>query len=306
MLRAAQVYLTLGYAVLPLAPGEKRPDPRLAPHGLKDASREPAQVRHWWTAEPRAGLGILPPAEVLVLDVDAPEQVALILERFKLWKAPRQRTPRGGAHLFLRLPAGVGLTATTKALPGVDLRGLGRAYLVAAPTALPSGRYSWEIPLAPPEALPEAPADLLDLLLPPPPPPRPTTWTGGQASPRRLQALLEAYAQAVAATPEGGRHNALIRYSRAAGGLLAHGLDRAEALEVLVEAALRAGLPEREARPAAEWGLKAGEAAPLDLGGYPTGQGFSDITLSEKQNGSWTAKRAFSDKNAWGGGGCRW
>ena len=290
MLRAALFYVRLGYGVLPLVPGEKRPHPRLAPRGLKDASRDPAQVRRWWSEDPRAGLGILPPAEVLVLDVDDGEQVAPLLERFGLWGAPRQRTPRNGAHIFLRLQAGVGLTATTKALPGVDLRGLGRAYVVTAPTTLPSGRYSWEVPLVPPDQLPEAPKVLLEALLPPPPPPpRPATW--GPASPRRLRAILEAFAEAVAVTPEGSRHNVLIRYARAAGGLLPHGLDREEAMEALVSAGLRAGLPEHEARAAAEWGLKAGEAVPLIL----EPPAFLGSHPFPKKDASWTGKSPFME-----------
>jgi DNA mismatch repair protein MutS2 len=64
-------------------------------------------------------------------------------------------------------------------------------------------------------------------------------------SPKRLQALLEAYAAQVARTPEGQRHNTLIRYAVAAGGLLPHGLDPREAEEALVAAAMKAGLPER-------------------------------------------------------------
>jgi len=43
-------------------------------------------------------------------------------------------------HLFLRLPQGVRLSASVRALDGVDLRGMGRAYVVAAPTRLRDGR----------------------------------------------------------------------------------------------------------------------------------------------------------------------
>ena len=296
MLRAALSYAKIGYFVLPLAPGQKRPHSELVPRGLKQATQDPRQVAEWWRQAPDAGVGLLPPEGVLVLDIDAPEQVAPLLERFGLWGAPRQRTPRNGAHVFLRLQAGVELTATTKVIPGLDLRGMGRAYVVAAPTTLPSGRYFWEVPLTPPEALPEAPQALLEALLPPPPPPRPSAWTGGQASPRRLRALLEAYAQAVAVTPEGSRHNVLIRYARAAGGLIPHGLAREEAMEALVSAGLRAGLPEREARAAAEWGLKAGEALPLDLGDFGPRGPFGANTLAPNKTPSQTAFVRFGAK----------
>ncbi|BAW01168.1 bifunctional DNA primase/polymerase [Thermus thermophilus] len=257
----------MGYAVLPLLPGEKRPHPGLTPHGLKEASREAATLEAWWRACPECGVGLLPGPEVLVLDVDAPEAWEALRQAFPaLEGAPRQRTPKGGRHVFLRLPEGVRLSASVRALEGVDLRGMGRAYVVAAPTRLKDGRtYAWEVPLVRPEELPPVPQDLLLKLLPPPPPPR-EVWTPVEgASPKRLRALLEAYAAQVARTPEGQRHNTLIRYAVAAGGLLPHGLDPREAEEALVGAALEAGLPEPEARAAARWGLEVGTSRPLAL-----------------------------------------
>jgi Bifunctional DNA primase/polymerase, N-terminal. len=262
----ARAYAHLGYAVLPLAPGEKRPHPGLVPHGLKEASRGLEALRAWWRACPRCGVGILAPEEVLVLDFDDPTAwEGLKGEYPTLGDAPRQRTPKGGYHVFLQLPQGVRLSATTRALEGVDLRGMGRAYVVAAPTRLADGRgYTWEVPLVRPARLPLTPEGLLLQLLPPPPPPREVVVEG--SSPRRLRALLEAYAAAVASAPEGTRHNTLIRYAVATGGLIPHGLDPREAEEVLVAAALEAGLPEREAWDAVRWGLEAGVKAPLDLG----------------------------------------
>jgi hypothetical protein len=213
-------------------------------------------------------VGILAPEEVLVLDFDDPTAWERVKEEYPtLGAAPRQRTPKGGYHVFLRLPQlpqGVRLSATVRKLAGVDLRGMGKAYVVASPTRLADGRgYTWEVPLVKPEDLPEIPEDLLLRLLPPPPSPREVVV--GSSSPRRLRALLESYAAAVAAAPEGTRHNTLIRYAVAAGGLIPHGLSPEEAEEVLVAAAMRAGLPERESRDAARWGLRVGEARPLIL-----------------------------------------
>jgi hypothetical protein len=258
-------YAGLGYAVFPLAPGEKRPHGRLVPHGLKEASREEATIAKWWRSCPGCGVGILAPEEVLVLDFDDPAAWERLKGEYPtLGDAPRQRTPKGGYHVFLRLPQGVRLSATVRKLAGVDLRGMGKAYVVASPTRLADGRgYTWEVPLVKPEDLPQIPEDLLLRLLPPPPAPREVVV--GSSSPRRLRALLESYAAAVASAPEGTRHNTLIRYAVAAGGLVPHGLSPEEAEEVLVAAAMRAGLPEREARDAARWGLKVGEGRPLAL-----------------------------------------
>jgi len=264
-LKAAVAYARLGYAVFPLAPGEKRPHGRLVPHGLKEASREEATIATWWRSCPRCGVGILAPEEVLVLDFDDPTAWERLKGEYPtLGDAPRQRTPKGGYHVFLRLPQGVGLSATVRKLAGVDLRGMGKAYVVASPTRLADGRgYTWEVPLVKPEDLPQIPEDLLLRLLPPPPSPREVVV--GSSSPRRLRALLESYAAAVAGAPEGTRHNTLIRYAVAAGGLIPHGLSPEEAEEVLVAAAMQAGLPERESRDAARWGLKVGEGRPLAL-----------------------------------------
>jgi hypothetical protein len=264
-LEAAVAYAGLGYAVFPLAPGEKRPHGRLVPHGLKEASREEATITTWWRSCPRCGVGILAPEEVLVLDFDDPTAWERLKGEYPaLGNAPRQRTPKGGCHVFLRLPQGVRLSATVRKWAGVDLRGMGRAYVVASPTRLADGRgYTWEVPLVKPEDLPQIPQDLLLRLLPPPPSPREVVV--GSSSPRRLRALLESYAAAVAGAPEGTRHNTLIRYAVAAGGLIPHGLSPEEAEEVLVAAAMRTGLPEREARDAARWGLKVGEGRPLAL-----------------------------------------
>jgi len=291
----ARAYAHLGYRVLPLAPGEKRPHPGLVPHGLKEATLGVATLEAWWRSCPRCGVGILAPEEVLVLDFDDPTAWGRLRWEFlALEAAPRQRTPKGGYHLFLRLPEGVRLSATTRALEGVDLRGMGRAYVVAAPTRLADGRgYSWELPLVRPAKLPLIPEALLLRLLPPTPPPREVVVEAG-SSPRRLQALLEAYAAAVASAPEGTRHNTLIRYAVATGGLIPHGLDPREAEETLVGAAMQAGLPEREAREAARWGLEAGAKSPLDLGeGFTASGGVYRKPLCGKPEPSPSQKSVF-------------
>ena len=265
-LQAALEYARLGYAVLPLLPGEKRPHSRLAPNGLTNATPDPEVLRRWWRAVPTAGVGILPPEQVLVLDFDDPATWdGLLAEYPELATAPRQKTPRGGVHVFLKLPESLrgSLTTTARKLPGLDLRGLGKAYLAAAPTELPNGTYSWEVPLLPPAELPPVPQGVLLRLLPPPPPPPREVRIGG--SPRRLTALLGAYAEAVRTAQQGTRHNTLIGYARAAGGLVPHGLDPQEAEEALVAAALEAGLPEAEARAAVRWGLEVGRSHPLYL-----------------------------------------
>ena len=300
--RAALGYARLGYRVLPLHPGEKRPHGGLVPRGLKDASDDPAIIRAWWAREPRAGVGVLPGPEVLVLDFDLPEAwEGLRGEHPELLEAPRQRTPKGGVHLFVQLPPdleGV-LSASVRRLEGVDLRGMGRAYVVAAPTSLTDGRtYYWEVPLRRPEKLPMLPSPLLQHLLPAAPP-TPREVRIGEASPRRLRRLLEAFADKVAAAPIGQRHLTLIAYARAAGGLLPHGLAFGEAEELLVAAAMQAGLPEREGREAVRWGLEVGAQAPLPLeepGGFWNTPGFGNRGVYQNFSPSLSQKPGFGTR----------
>ena len=273
-LQAALEYARLGYAVLPLLPGEKRPHSRLAPNGLTNATTHPEVLRRWWQAVPTAGVGILPPEQVLVLDFDAPEVwEQLRVEYPELATAPRQRSPRGGVHVFLKLPQGlVGtLSATTKKLDGVDLRGLGKAYLAAAPTELPNGGYTWEVPLLPPADLPLPPEGVLKRLLPEPPPPppeyQPASFRGveGDKLTRRLEGFLRWACERVASTPEGQRHNTLLSHARLIGGYVHLGLDFEQAVAALAAAGVQAGLPHPEAEATARDGLRYGLDAPLEL-----------------------------------------
>ena len=282
LLQAALGYARLGYPVLPLQPGEKRPHSRLAPNGLKNATPDPEVLRRWWQAVPTAGVGILPPEQVLVLDFDAPEVWEQLRAEYpELATAPRQRSPRGGVHVFLKLPKSLigSLTTTARKMPGLDLRGLGKAYLAAAPTELPNGGYSWEVPLLPPAELPLPPEGLLKRLLPEPPPPppeyQPASFRGvkGDKLTRRLEGLLRWACERVASTPEGQRHNTLLSYARLIGGYVHLGLDPEQVTSALAEAAMQAGLPHSEAEATARDGLRYGLDAPLEL---PADEGKGD------------------------------
>lgn len=268
MIEAALEYARLGYPLLPLEARGKRPLARLVPHGLRQATTDPATIRRWFAAQPRANIGILPPAGVLVLDVDAPERWPELLAEYPpLEAAPRQHTPRGGAHVFVKLPPeAVGrVSATVQRIPGADVRGLGKAYLVAAPSSVNGKPYRWEVPLVEPYRLPLVPGELLARLLPPPPPPPAPARENGKAAPGRLEGLLRWACDVVAAAPVGTRHNALLDHARLVGGWLHHGLDEGRALEALTQAGLAAGLPQGEAYATARDGLRNGKAAPLPL-----------------------------------------
>ena len=57
--RSALAYAThLGWFVFPLRPASKEPHGRLVRHGHKDATRDPEQIRLWWSAAPDSGIGL--------------------------------------------------------------------------------------------------------------------------------------------------------------------------------------------------------------------------------------------------------
>jgi hypothetical protein len=220
----AVFYARLGYPVFPVAFRGKRPEGRLVPQGLKEATLDKEKIILWWGREPLS-IGIVPPEEVLVLDIDEPGVDVDLERRYPLLRlAPKSRSGKGGSHLYLR----VGregevlskLKPRVKALPGVDLRGLGRSYLVAPPSLHPSGKpYVWERPLVPPAHLPVLDGALLREILralePPPPPPLPERKAydpPGDGNPdKRIEGILREVFERVAALPAGMRHQEALR-----------------------------------------------------------------------------------------------
>lgn len=139
--------------------------------GVRDASRDAAQIRDWWSRWPDASIGgAVGDAGLWVLDVDGPAGEAALgdwldCRRLSLPPTCRTRTGGGGLHYWWRVDSRaprnrVGL------LRCVDVRSRG-GYVVLPPSVHASGRrYELEadVPIA------VAPAWLLDLVAPPPPP----------------------------------------------------------------------------------------------------------------------------------------
>jgi Bifunctional DNA primase/polymerase, N-terminal len=152
VLGAALAYAARGWPVLPCEPACKVPIGRLAPHGLHSATTDPARVRAWWRAEPRANVAIVmgPAAGLFAVDVDprhGGDRTLADLEasRGALPFTLRARTGGGGAHVFFRLPSLAVLRSGANVLgPGVDIKARG-GYVVACPSSHQSGgRYMWE------------------------------------------------------------------------------------------------------------------------------------------------------------------
>jgi len=290
--RAAEAYAALGYPVLPIWPprpapaGEracacprraacpwpgKHPLGRLVPHGLTDATTDPAVVRAWWRQWPDASVALRTgPGSLDVCDVDDPdgegaEVLRAILRTAAAMarSAPLARTGGGGWHLAFR-PTGLG--NRVRVLAGVDWRGAG-GLIVVWPSVHASGqRYRWVRPLTLAGELPEVPAALRRLLAPPPaasqPPlagaPQGDAWIGA-ASTYGAAALAGECAR-VRATSPGGRNHAVNRAAFKLGRLVAAGvLSEAAVAAALTDAATAAGLSRIEAGHAIRSGLAAGQ-----------------------------------------------
>ncbi len=220
----ALFYARMGYPVFPVTFRGKAPEGRLVPQGLKEATLDKEKILDWWGKAPLS-IGIVPPAEVLVLDVDEPGGDLVLEERYPLLRlAPKSRSGKGGSHLYLRVMGEVvgKLRPRVKVLPGVDLRGLGRSYLVAPPSLHSSGKpYAWERPLVPPDRLPVLDGELLREMLrvlepplpssPPLPERRAYDLAGNGKSDKRIEGILREVLERVSALPVGVRHQESLR-----------------------------------------------------------------------------------------------
>lgn len=268
LLSAALSYAERGWPVLPLHPEEKAPDGKLVPRGLHDATCDERTIRAWWEASPRANIGIRTGGGIDVLDVDGPRSLLSDISASPIVPGALVETGRG-FHLYF---ACGGLPSRAALLAGIDVKGAG-GYVVAPPSIHPSGsQYRFVDPRSgeqligpPPGPFPAPPPALVELCRRSPNP-------LPAAEPVRIDAsayarvALEGECSAVASTPVGARNDRLNRAAFAAGTLVGSGvLDGAQATEHLVSAALRAGLPEAEARRTISSGLRAGSERPRDL-----------------------------------------
>lgn len=282
-------YAEMGYSVLPLKPGSKEPMGKLVPRGHLDAVRNPQTLTEWFRQYPEANLGLLPPENVLVLDLDEASLLDKLVYEVgeAIGEAPRQRTPRGGYHIFLRIEPlpfeGPSLRAWS--FPGMDLKGMGKGYVVASPSQVGERVYVWERELVPPDALPKAPAALLEWLRE-----AKTRVPEGEGrkearthvSVPRFEALLRGHCQKVSSAPEGTRHNTLLRSSLSLGGLLPSlAQDEEErTIRSLLQAATESGLPKEEVLKTISWGLEKGMENP-HIPPEPEGTKPEPIDLSQ-------------------------
>jgi hypothetical protein len=155
---AAIAYATRGFAVFPCVPRAKVP---ATPHGCRDATKDIAQIAHWWRDNPHYNVAVAtgPVSKVFVLDVDGLDAEASLHKLEQLHGALPETvesiTPRG-RHLFFKCETGAVRNSAGGLAPGLDIRGDG-GYVVLPPSMHPSGRrYMWSVDSA--DHFAEAPA----------------------------------------------------------------------------------------------------------------------------------------------------
>jgi putative DNA primase/helicase len=169
LLTAALDYAARGFRVLPVygiredgrcecgaEPGAckvgKHPVGGLVPHGLKDASSDPAVITAWFAERPESNIAIATGREsgFVGLDLDGPEaHDALFDLEAQHGDIPPTTTANTGRgrHLLFRYPGVPVKNCTALAgIKGIDVKG-DSGYLVAPPSRHASGKlYAWAVP----------------------------------------------------------------------------------------------------------------------------------------------------------------
>jgi hypothetical protein len=143
---AALRYAGLGFEVIPLARGGKRPHAMLGDRGgIHLASKDPGQIMDWWSLDMVANIGVATGSvnSLAVVDLDIKrgnDGITAFYSMLEAWAMPwpderysvTARTPSGGLHLWLRMEGGT--PERPGILPGVDVKGDG-GLVVAPPSA---------------------------------------------------------------------------------------------------------------------------------------------------------------------------
>lgn len=155
MIEYALRYAALGWAVLPVSTDSKGPIGQLTPHGVKDATADPATIREWWTARPDANIGVAcgEPSGIVVLDLDARSggiefYQAMVEENGGALPEGvlESHTGGGGFHYFFRFNG----ERKCVIAPGCEVISTG-GYIVVPPSIHPETqkRYEWELSSSP-------------------------------------------------------------------------------------------------------------------------------------------------------------
>jgi putative DNA primase/helicase len=284
----------------PLVARDRDPDGVPVPRtgGLYKATTDLAQIRAWWTAWPKALIGVRMGREagVFAIDPDVPKKpedpdglaawYALLEKHGGMPPTHMHESPSGGLHILFRWRADRPVTNREGDLPpGINVRGEG-GYIIVPPSSLSDGRTYRLVDPSTFFCFAEAPGWLYDLILPAP------SKVHGRTAPTPDQgfgfenrgsgqayggAALERECEAVAGAPPGRRNNLLNRAAFSLGTLAGAGLLDADLIRGrLFEAAAACGLVQDDGRTAVlntiESGLTAGLDHPREVPvlGHPT------------------------------------
>ena len=141
-------YCDLGFSVIPIIPGQKKPMIKWEQYQNQRADK--AQIEAWWYKWPNANIGIVTGeiSDLFVVDIDTEEGQANLLEYgFDSIVNPTVKTPRDGQHIYFKYPKGHDITIGAGVIKGTDFRG-NKGYVLAPPSVNGNGKpYSWEINL---------------------------------------------------------------------------------------------------------------------------------------------------------------
>ena len=232
----AVAYCENGFEIIPLIPGTKHPAIRnphphgsrergrckgecgLLGHGFHDANANAEWADMHWTLHPADGIGVRPPAGVIVLDVDVRRRgietlAALTAGRALLPETLTTISGRGdGGHhrWFDNVPGPV----STKLCDGVDILCRDRNFVVVPPSLHPVNLqpYTFKKPIADIADAPGWVAAECARPEPPPRPSRPQTPVGGRwrLSPAQTLQHCRGLVSTVTSSAEGNRYNVLL------------------------------------------------------------------------------------------------
>jgi hypothetical protein len=256
-----------GWFVFPTRPGAKQPRPGLSWPDAATADLARLALARW---RPDENYGIAAkPSRLVIIDLDKPKPGYELPHRWRHWQdepgirdgwdvlaALAERagmpwpstftvlTPSGGAHLYHRAPAGRSIG--NKPLgPMIDVRGGGEGnggYVLGPGSVLNDRKYE-VADGQDPQPLPAWIADLLD-----PPQRAPAAVSVPRGLSGRVASRLDGLIAAVLNATKGERNNALHWAAcRAAEMVTKHQLRVEQVHAALAEAALSAGLTDREA-----------------------------------------------------------
>ena len=241
--------------------GEKTP---LLANGFKGATINQPLVERTWARYPTAAIGVATGAKsgFFALDIDNKPGGAngflwlaeMEAEHGPLPQTARVTSPNGGLHIYFKHVDGVRNRGALGA--GVDIRGEG-GYVLGAGSVMHDGRrYEW---VDDTREFADAPAWLLDLLLPKSAPVHTSYTAGANTNIAYVDAAVDQELRDLAAVPMGNRNNALNDAAFSLGQWVGGGhLSESEARALLQDVARGWGRDWTRCCKTIESGLRAG------------------------------------------------